>query len=59
MAGSMMAVFCIVALCSLVEFYQHFRSSCCIHLQGDDHPDDENGTATQKTAIFTAVFPAE
>jgi hypothetical protein len=34
-----MAVFGVVALCSLVEVYQHFRCPCCLHHQGD-HPDD-------------------
>jgi hypothetical protein len=27
-------VFSVVALCSLVEFYQHFRGVCCLHHQG-------------------------
>jgi hypothetical protein len=26
-----MAVFCVVALCSLVENYQCFRGICCVH----------------------------
>jgi hypothetical protein len=30
-----MAVFWIAAPCSLVEFYQRFRGSCCLHHQGD------------------------
>jgi hypothetical protein len=28
-----MAVFCVVQLCSLLEFYQHFRGICCLHYQ--------------------------
>jgi hypothetical protein len=31
-----MAVFWVVAPCSLVEVYQRFRSPCCLHHQGDE-----------------------
>jgi hypothetical protein len=31
-----MAVFWVVAPCSLVEVYQRFRGNCCLHHQGDD-----------------------
>jgi hypothetical protein len=31
-----MAVFWVVAPCSLVELYQRFRGPCCLHHQGDD-----------------------
>jgi hypothetical protein len=41
----MMAVFWVVAPCSLVELYQRFRGPCCLHHQG-------NRPTTQKTAIF-------
>jgi hypothetical protein len=34
-----MAVFWVVAPCSLVEIYQRFRGPCCLHHQGD-RPDD-------------------
>jgi hypothetical protein len=37
------AVFWVVAPCSLVEVYQRFRGPCCLHHQG---PDD-GGTALQ------------
>jgi hypothetical protein len=30
-----MAVFWVVAPCSLVEAYQCFRGPCCLHRQGD------------------------
>jgi hypothetical protein len=30
-----MAVFWVVAPCSLVELYQRFRGPCCLHHQGD------------------------
>jgi hypothetical protein len=30
-----MAVFWVVAMCSLVEVYQHFRGALCLHHQGD------------------------
>jgi hypothetical protein len=32
-----MAVFWIVAQCSLVEVYQRFRGPCCLHHQGDEY----------------------
>jgi hypothetical protein len=35
-----MAVFWVVAPCSLVEDYQRFRGPCCLHHQGDEGPDD-------------------
>jgi hypothetical protein len=35
-----MAVFLVVAPCSLVEVYQRFRGPCCLHHKGDDRPDD-------------------
>jgi hypothetical protein len=42
------AVFWVVAPCSLVEVYQRFRGPCCLHHQGD--------RTTQKAAIF--AFPS-
>jgi hypothetical protein len=33
-----MAVFWVVAPCSLVEVYQRFRGPCCLHHQGDHRP---------------------
>jgi hypothetical protein len=30
-----MAVFWVVAPCSLVEVYQRFGGTCCLHHQGD------------------------
>jgi hypothetical protein len=41
------AVFWVVAPCSLVEVYQRFRGPCCLHHQGD-----ELIATTQKTAIL-------
>jgi hypothetical protein len=35
-----MAVFWVVAPCSLVKFYRHFRGACCLHHQGDEYLDD-------------------
>jgi hypothetical protein len=32
-----MAVFCVVAPCSLVEIYRRFRGTCCLHHQGLSH----------------------
>jgi hypothetical protein len=31
-----MAVFWVVAQCSLVEVFQRFRGACCLHHQGDE-----------------------
>jgi hypothetical protein len=31
-----MAVFWVVASCSLVDVYQRFRGPCCLHHQGDE-----------------------
>jgi hypothetical protein len=30
-----MAVFWVVALCSLVEVHERFRGVCCLHFQGE------------------------
>jgi hypothetical protein len=41
----MMAVFWVVAPCSLVEVTQRFRGPCCLHPQGDDrryNPEDSH-----------------
>jgi hypothetical protein len=63
-----MAVFWVVAPCSLVEVYRRFRGACCVSHQGD-RPDDGDskhlwnvkfyqrftrlhGAKSQKTAIF-------
>jgi hypothetical protein len=35
-----MAVFWVVAPCSLVEIYRSFRGACCLHHQGYDRSDD-------------------
>jgi hypothetical protein len=32
-----MAVFWVVATCSLVEVYRRFRGAFCLHHQGDEH----------------------
>jgi hypothetical protein len=32
-----MAVFWVVALCSLVEVYHRFRGPCCLHHQDDEY----------------------
>jgi hypothetical protein len=34
-ADMKMAVFWVVAPCSLVDVYRRFRGSCCLHPQGD------------------------
>jgi hypothetical protein len=35
-----MAVFWVVAPCSLVDVYRRFRGNCCLHHQGDESPYD-------------------
>jgi hypothetical protein len=51
------AVFWVVAPCSLVEVYQRFRGPCCLHHQGELIALMMEAARTQKTAIFilTAV----
>jgi hypothetical protein len=41
-----MVVFCVVAPCSLVEVYQSFRGSCCLHHQGDRYNPEESHLRT-------------
>jgi hypothetical protein len=36
-AGMQVAVFWVVAPCSLVEVYQCFRDACCLHRQSSEH----------------------
>jgi hypothetical protein len=71
-ASMQMAVFWIVAPCSLVEVYQRFRGTCCLHHQGTHSSPwwwrqqvplkrwytstRIHGATTQKTAIF--ISPA-
>jgi hypothetical protein len=43
-ADMKMAVFWVVAPCSLVEVYRRFRGACCRHHQGD--PDDGGNKRT-------------
>jgi hypothetical protein len=35
-ANMKMAIFWVVTVCSLVEVYQCFRGTCCLHHQADD-----------------------
>jgi hypothetical protein len=48
-----MTVFWVVAPCSLVEVYIHFRGGWYLHHQGDQQTSTRlQGAATQKTVIF-------
>jgi hypothetical protein len=54
-----MAVFWVVALCSLVEVYRRSRGACYFHNQGDESAASTSetfirihGATTQKIAIF-------
>jgi hypothetical protein len=38
-----MAIFWVVAPCSLKKNYQRFRGPCCLHHQGDDDDRPDNG----------------
>jgi hypothetical protein len=49
------AVFWIVAPCSLVDVYERFRGPCCLHHQGDYSSTRLYGATTQKTAIFIII----
>jgi hypothetical protein len=55
------AVFWVVAPCSLVEVYRRFRGPCCLHHQGDWSPSTRlHGARTQKTAIYLLdAFPIQ
>jgi hypothetical protein len=44
-----MAVFWVVAPCNLVEIYQRFRRSCCLHHQGNERL---HSSTAQKAGIF-------
>jgi hypothetical protein len=35
-----MAIFWVVAPCSVIEVYRRFRGACCLHHQGNHCPDD-------------------
>jgi hypothetical protein len=48
-----LAVFCVVAPCSLVEVYQRFRCPCCLHHRGDELQPD---WFTDYTNWFLATF---
>jgi hypothetical protein len=50
LSGMKMAVFWVVAPCSLVEFYRRFSGACCLHHQ-IDRPDDD----TQRDFRFKAI----
>jgi hypothetical protein len=54
-------VFWVVALCSLVEVYQRFRGSCCLHHQGNSGHSCKNIrlglTSLKKQAVFVGVTP--
>jgi hypothetical protein len=49
-----MAVFGVVAPCSLVELYHRFRGPCCLHHQGNSTR--LHCATTQKTAIFRLII---
>jgi hypothetical protein len=46
-----MAVFWVVALCSLVEVYGHFRGACCLHHQDDDHCPNMEAASTSEMLV--------
>jgi hypothetical protein len=54
----MIAVFWVVAPCSLVEVYQRFRGPCCLHHQGDRqttrcyNPEDSNHHTRRKSKEY-------
>jgi hypothetical protein len=43
-----MAVFWVVAPCSLVEVYQRFRGPCCLHHQGDRYNPEDSHLRTHR-----------
>jgi hypothetical protein len=46
-----MAVFWVVAPCSLAEVYRHFRGACCLHHRGDDIFLIMEAASTPKTSV--------
>jgi hypothetical protein len=50
-----MAVFWVVASCSLVEVYWHFRGACCLHHQGDC-PDDGDSKYLWNVSKFVTDY---
>jgi hypothetical protein len=52
MWGSKMAVFWVVAPCSLVEVYQRFRGPCCLHHQGEQGPLETLANFYQTTRLY-------
>jgi hypothetical protein len=51
-----MAVFWVVAPCSLVEVYQRFRGAFCLHHPGDHRPDvREERKELVRFQVLTAV----
>jgi hypothetical protein len=54
---SKMAVFWVVAPCSLVEVYQRFRGPCCLHHQGDEYSDSHLRTHRRENLKSCLLFP--
>jgi hypothetical protein len=53
-ASMKMAVFWVVALCSLVEVYRRFRSACCLLHQGEctaQQPSRQPSSVNMKTVM--------
>jgi hypothetical protein len=53
-----MAVFWVVAPCSLVEVYQRFRGACCLHRQGDEGLIALNSSLVSTTAVVSKAIVA-
>jgi hypothetical protein len=51
--GTEMAVFWVVAPCSLVEVYQRFRGPCCLHHQGDCSDNTAQQSRRQPSTIIS------
>jgi hypothetical protein len=54
---SKMAVFRVVALCSLVEVYQRFKGFYYLHHQGDDEGSKDFWNAGKFLPDYTALQP--
>jgi hypothetical protein len=54
-AVSMKTAVCwVVAQCSLVEVYRHFRGACCLHHQGSGRR--LHGSTTRQTSVWNCVL---
>jgi hypothetical protein len=52
-----MAVFLVVASCSLAELYQRFRGPCCLHHQGSHRRENLKSYLANKMVVDLTALP--